>query len=152
MTYNIEIRKIEPIRIAYIKYKGVISETNKIFPEVFKSINGRVNGSPFFCYYKIDEKTKIADMELCVPTEETPNNKGISVKTTPEIKALCTTHVGSYETLNNAYKEIEKYSIENNLILQPPFREVYIKGPGMFFKGNPKNYITEILFPLKEVK
>lgn len=25
-----------------------------------------------------------------------------------------------------------------------PTREVYIKGPGMIFKGNPKRYLTEI--------
>ena len=25
-----------------------------------------------------------------------------------------------------------------------PSREVYVKGPGMIFKGNPKNYLTEI--------
>ncbi|HBH0630399.1 TPA: AraC family transcriptional regulator, partial [Clostridioides difficile] len=31
-----------------------------------------------------------------------------------------------------------------------PWREVFIKGPGMLIKGNPDNYITEIIFPLKE--
>jgi len=31
-----------------------------------------------------------------------------------------------------------------------PFREVYIKGPGMFLKGNPEKYITEIIFPLEK--
>ena len=25
-----------------------------------------------------------------------------------------------------------------------PSREVYIKGPGMIFRGNPKKYLTEI--------
>jgi effector-binding domain-containing protein len=25
-----------------------------------------------------------------------------------------------------------------------PSREIYLKGPGMIFKGNPKNYLTEI--------
>ena len=32
---------------------------------------------------------------------------------------------------------------------QPP-REIYIKGPGMIFKGNPKNYITEIQMVVEE--
>lgn len=32
----------------------------------------------------------------------------------------------------------------------PPFREVFIKGPGMLIKGNPDKYITEIHFPIKE--
>lgn len=28
--------------------------------------------------------------------------------------------------------------------------QVYIKGPGMFIKGSPDKYITEIQFPVKE--
>jgi hypothetical protein len=29
-------------------------------------------------------------------------------------------------------------------------REVYVKGPGLIFKGNPKDYLTEIRLPFKE--
>jgi hypothetical protein len=31
-----------------------------------------------------------------------------------------------------------------------PPREVYVKGPGMIFKGNPKNYLTEIQLSFKD--
>ena len=31
----------------------------------------------------------------------------------------------------------------------PAVREVYLKGPGMIFKGNPKNYLTEIQLPVE---
>jgi hypothetical protein len=31
-----------------------------------------------------------------------------------------------------------------------PTREVYVKGPGLIFKGNPKNYLTEIQLPFKD--
>ena len=35
--------------------------------------------------------------------------------------------------------------------LQPgvPSREIYIKGPGMIFRGNPKKYLTEIQVPVE---
>lgn len=150
MNYQIEIRDIESIRVAFMKYKGIVAEASKVFPNVFKSIHGKVNGAPFFCYYEMDEATKMGEMELCVPTTETPNGNGISVKNMPRIKAVCITHVGSYETMRYAYEAINRYAKENNLTLQPPFREVYIKGPGMLLKGNPNKYITEILFPIKE--
>lgn len=150
MNNQIEIRDIEPIRVAFMRYKGIAAEANKVFPNVFKSIQGKVNGAPFFCYYQMDNETKISEIELCVPTTENPNTSGISVKDMPRIKAVCMTHVGSYETLYYSYKAIECYAKENNLILQPPFREVYIKGPGIFLKGNSNKYITEILFPIKE--
>ena len=30
-----------------------------------------------------------------------------------------------------------------------PTREVYLKGPGMIFKGNPRNFLTEIQMLIK---
>ncbi len=149
MQYQIEIREIEPVRVAYMKYKGIATEANKIFPNVFKSIRGKVNGAPFFSHLAMYPETKQGEMELCVPTVENPAGNGIEVKEMPRIKAVCVTHIGSYETLPLAYAAIDKYAADNGLILTPPFREVFIKAPGMFLKGNPDKYITEIQFPIK---
>ena len=149
MQYQIEIRETPPVRVAYMKYKGIATEANKIFPNVFKSIRGKVNGAPFFSYLAMNPETKKGEMELCVPTVENPAGNGIEVKEMPRIKAVCVTHIGSYETLPLAYAAIDKYAADNGLILTPPFREVFIKAPGMFLKGNPDKYITEIQFPIK---
>lgn len=150
MEYEVEIRDIEPVRVAYLQYKGIATEANKVFPSVFQSIKGKTSGAPFICYYEMNPETKMGVMDLCVPTEETPKKSGIEVKEMPRIKAISVTHVGSYETLHHAYAAIEQYAMEHKLQLQPPFREVFIKGPGMLLKGNPSGYITEVLFPIKE--
>lgn len=150
MNYKIEIKDIEPIRVAVMRYKGHVSRASKVFPNVFKAIKGKSNGVPFICYHEMDQKTKIGEMELCVPTAETPNGNGVEVKKIPRIKAISVTHIGSYENMQSAYQAIDCYAKENSLALQPPFREVFIKGPGMILKGNPRKYITEILFPFKE--
>lgn len=150
MNYEIEIKDVEPIRVAFLRYKGPVSEASKVFPNVFKAIQGKANGTPFFCYNSVDQKTRIAEMELCVPTAETPNGNGITVKDMPRIKAISVTYVGPYEAMQGAYDAIDRYAQEKKLILQPPFREVFLKGPGMIIKGNPKKYVTEILFPFKE--
>ncbi|WP_346939944.1 GyrI-like domain-containing protein [uncultured Clostridium sp.] len=150
MEYKVEIREIEPIKIAFMKYKGVITEANKVFPNVFKSIRGKVNGAPFFNYITMNSETKFGDIELCVPTSMTPNGNGVEVKETPRVRALCVTHKGSYETMFKAYQEIDAYAKENGIKLKTEFREVFIKGPGMILKGNPDKYITEIIFPIEE--
>lgn len=149
MQYQIEIREIEPVRVVYMKYKGIVTEANRVFPNVFKSIRGKVNGAPFFNYLDMNPETKRGDMELCVPTTENPIGNGIEVKEMPRIKAICVTHVGSYESLPLAYAAVDKYAADNGLLLTPPFREVFIKAPGMLLKGNPDKYITEIQFPIK---
>lgn len=72
MEYQIEIRDIEPIRVAFLRYKGIVTEAKKVFPNVFKAIRGKTNGAPFFCYYVMNPETKMGEMDLCVPTMETP--------------------------------------------------------------------------------
>lgn len=150
MDYKIETREIEPVRVAYLCYRGVATEANKAFPKVFQAIMGKANGAPFFSYLEMNPETKMGVMELCVPTAEMPSGSGIEVKEMPRIKAVCATHIGPYETLDAAYAAIDHYAGENGILLHPPFREVFIKGPGMILKGNPDKYITEILFPMKE--
>ncbi len=150
MEYKIEIREIEGIRAAFVRYSGPILEANRIFPTVFKSIRGKTNGAPFFNYLAMDAQTKTGDMELCVPTAENPGGQNVSVQEFPPVKAICTAHIGPYDTLYKAYEAIDAYALEHCISLVPPFREVFIKGPGMFLKGNPNAYITEIIFPIKE--
>lgn len=48
-----------------------------------------------------------------------------------------------------AYKAILDYAGEHDLKCLTPSREIYLKGPGMIFKGNPNKYVTEIIIPIE---
>ena len=54
MEYQSEIREIEPVRVAYIKYKGFAPEANKVFPNEPRNQNWRYGtlcangGHPFW--------------------------------------------------------------------------------------------------------
>lgn len=150
MNYEIEIKAIEPVTAATMRYNGPVTEAAKHFPAVFKAIKGKSNGAPFFYYHRVDEKSGIGEMELCVPTAEPPNGNGVTLKDLPREKVVCLTHVGPYDALPMAYEAMHRLIREKGLSVRPPWREVFIKGPGMILKGNPNKYITEILFPLKE--
>ena len=52
MKYEIEIRNVEPMRVAYMYYKGLGRDASKVFPNVFKAIRGRPTGHPFFVTIK----------------------------------------------------------------------------------------------------
>ena len=149
MNYEIKIRDIEPVLAATLRFSGKHKEAGKHFPDIYKALKGQSSGSPFFCYYNKEYK-ETADIELCVPVSEKKELKGIIIKELPRIKAVSTVHTGSYETIRYAYQALTEYITEKKLETELPVREVYIKGPGMFFKGNPDKYITEIIIPLKD--
>ena len=69
---------------------------------------------------------------------------GVSVRELPGGRAITLIHKGPYDTLGHSYAKIIQYLKSNGHAPQCPTREVYLKGPGMIFKGNPKNYLTEI--------
>lgn len=147
MEYQIEIKEYEPVTVAFLHYRGRATEASKYFPKVFMSIKGQSCGAPFLCGFNT-EPDEIVDIEVCVPTTQSPSSPGIAVKELPRFRALSVTHIGSYETMQNAYIALNQYAAQNGLKIHLPYREIYIKGPGMMFKGNPNNYITEIAIPL----
>ncbi|WP_238881891.1 MerR family transcriptional regulator [Clostridium sp. YIM B02551] len=149
MNYTIKTKDIEPILVASIRYKGKYKDVGKYIGKLYKIVKGNVNGAPFNCYYDSEYKEE-ADIELCLPTSKVVSNNDINSRQLPKVKALCTTHIGDYENLNMAYKALLDYAKENRLKCLTPSREIYVKGPGMIFKGNPNKYITEIIIPIEE--
>ena len=51
---------------------------------------------------------------------------------------------GEVEALTTAHVDCDAHVNANGLKVEMPTREIYIKGPGMIFKGNPNEYLTEI--------
>jgi len=75
---------------------------------------------------------------------------GVTVRTLPGGRGLALMHRGPYDQLGRSYAKILQQANERKPALALPTREVYVKGPGLIFKGNPKNYLTEIQLPFKE--
>jgi DNA-binding transcriptional MerR regulator/DNA gyrase inhibitor GyrI len=151
MGYKIEIKEFEPVNAVSIRYKGSYSDVGKYIGTIYKTVKGKADGAQFNLYYD-DEIKEVADIELCVPTKGKISNvssEEVTVKQLPRIKAICTTHVGTYETINLAYKAVMDYAKSKDIKCMLPSREIYHKGPGMIFKGNPKKYITEIVVPIE---
>ncbi len=68
----------------------------------------------------------------------------IDVRRLPGGRCVSLIHRGPYEELGRSYARILGYAQEHGYKVTLPTREVYIKGPGMIFRGNPKKYLTEI--------
>lgn len=150
MNYKIETKEIGPMEAACIRFKGTYKDVGKYFGMIYKEVKNKANGAPFSCYYDAGF-AEIADIEACIPTKGLVKGEGIAAKQIPGMKAICTTHTGSYDTLNLAYKALLDYAREHNIECGLPSREIYYKGPGMLFMGNPNKYVTEIMIPIKSV-
>lgn len=150
MNYVTEIKEIPAMMVASVRYKGKYQDMGKYMGIIYKAIKGNGDGAPVCLMYDDDYKEDEADLEICVPIKKEIRAQGITVKKLPAIKALCTTHEGSYGSFNLAYKTVTDYARNNHLIMKTPSRQKYIKGPGMIFRGNEAKYITEIIIPVEE--
>ena len=68
----------------------------------------------------------------------------------PGGRCVSLVHKGPYEQLGRSYARITQYIKEKGYTVALPTGEVYLKGPGMIFRGNPKNYVTEIQMVIEE--
>jgi len=146
-------KHVPDIRIASIRWKGRYGDTGKYFGRLAKSLARHLAGRPFNMYYDEGFKEEDADIESCFPVREGREIKapeGVSIRSLSGGKVVSIMHKGPYEQLGRSYERITSHLKEKNYKVVAPPREVYIKGPGFIFKGNPKNYLTEIQFPVSE--
>jgi effector-binding domain-containing protein len=61
---------------------------------------------------------------------------------------LTLVHRGPYSQIGRTYEQLMRHAKAKGLTLVQPSREIYIKGPGMFFRGNPAKYLTEVQLPI----
>jgi effector-binding domain-containing protein len=79
---------------------------------------------------------------------EVPARDGVSLRVIPGGKIVSLVHQGPYDQLGRSYEKVCAYLRQKNYTVAGPPREIYLKGPGMIFKGDPKKYLTEIQFPI----
>ena len=144
ISFEIEVKELDTMLIAGYRMKGKYDEVSDGFKLLGKKFGRYANGKPLTLYYDGEYKEEEADFEPCFPIRKGKDLNGISVRELPGGKAITLIHKGPYENLTNSYKKIFAFINEKGFKTLLPSREVYLKGPGIIFKGNPNNYLTEI--------
>lgn len=143
--------KLIPTQLAAgIRTKGKYSECGKLFGKLFRLVGWSAAGPPFLLVYDAEYKEHDADYEACVPIKTAKKVEGVNVQELPEARCITMVHQGPYEQIGISYAKVLAEIKVRKLAPQLPSREVYLKGPGMLFRGNPKNYLTEIQIPVRE--
>ncbi len=147
-TYEVQEKVLEPALVAGIRMNGRYSECGKGFSRLGRAFGRYIRGKPFLLHYDTEYKEDDADFEACFPIRQAKAVDGVSVRELQGGHCLSLLHKGPYEQLGHAYAKVLKHVKEKGYSVVMPTREVYLKGPGMIFKGNPKNYLTEIQIPV----
>ncbi len=149
-TYEVEEKQIPAMLIAGVRMKGKYSDCGQGFSKLGRSVGRSIQGKPMNLYYDGEYKEDDADMEPFFPVKQSAKESpGISVRQLPGGRFATLLHHGPYEELGRSYEKLFSYLQRKELKTVLPSREVYLKGPGMIFRGNPKKYLTEIQMPIE---
>ncbi|MEW5816267.1 MAG: MerR family transcriptional regulator [Spirochaetota bacterium] len=143
-VFEIEEKELDTLLVAGIRYKGKYSDCGQKFGTLAGKMGRNLAGKPFNLYYDPEFKEDDADIETCFPVKKGKDEGEISVHELPGGRCVALIHKGPYETLSRSYEKIMEYIKAKGYNHKLPGREVYLKGPGMIFKGKPENYLTEI--------
>lgn len=137
-------KDLEELRVAGLRWKGKYAETGKAIAQLAKVAGRYVRGKAMNLYYDGEYKDEDAEIESCFPVAEMKESGAMTVHLLPAGRCAYVVHKGPYEYLGRSYAKIMEYIQARNYETTLPIREIYLKGPGMIFRGNPKKYLTEI--------
>jgi DNA-binding transcriptional MerR regulator/effector-binding domain-containing protein len=146
---DVREKDVDTMLVAGIRMKGHYSDCGKGFARLGRSFGRFICGKPLLLHYDAEYREEDADFEACLPIRQRKSVEGTSVRELPAVRCVALVHKGPYDQMGRSYAKVLKWIKERNYKVVLPTREVYLKGPGMIFKGNPKNYVTEIQIPVE---
>lgn len=147
-TFEVEEKTLAPQLIAGIRGRGPYSECADRFKQLGRAFGFGLAGKPGNLIFDTEYKEHDADFESYFPIKKSKQVAGIDVRTLPEVRVLSLVHQGPYDSIHVTYARLLSLLKSRGHSATIPSREVYIKGPGMIFKGNPKSYLTEVQIPI----
>jgi effector-binding domain-containing protein len=157
-VYDVVIKRVEAQTVASVRdIIPTYGDVSKLYQELFSYLGRKrvkFNGPPIVILHDMEYREKDADVEAAIPVAgSVEGNDKIKVQQLPVVEQMaCLIHKGPYENIGEAYEVLLAWVEANSYQIVGPNREVYLKGPGQFIKGNPKDYITEVQLPVKKVE
>lgn len=148
-TFAVEEKTLSPLLMAGVRMQARYCDCGQGFSKIGKNFWRHIAGPAFLLHYDTEFKEE-ADFEACMPIKKGKDVDGISVRELHGGCCVSLLHKGPYGEIGRSYAKVMDYVKQKGYEVIMPTREIYIKGPGMIFKGNPKKYVTEIQMLVKE--
>ena len=147
--FQCEEKMVPPMKIAAVRMRAPYSECGRGFGQIGKAMWNQICGPALLLCHDM-EFQEIANYETCMPVKGGKATGEMEVRDLPGGRCVSLLHKGSYDQLSRSYEKALAYVKAKGYRLSSPCREAYLKGPGMIFKGNPKNYLTEIQLMIED--
>lgn len=152
---SVTIKYIPSMYIAYLRSKGNV--TVEEFTERYCKLMSLIERNNFHTTQNVmalyhssfeDFKNKCneCDIEVCAKVSNTSEIPG-KVRKFGGFKAVSTMHYGNYSTMMNGYLRMLEYIKKNGYEICGPAVDNYIVD--IVSTADPKNYVTELLIPIK---
>ena len=144
--FEIEEKTIEPMLVAGVRMTGRYEQCGEGFSKIGRAMGRHIRGKPLCLCHDGEYKEDDADFEPCMPVRKDLPTKGLSIRELPGGRCVSLLYRGPYGAPGHheTYEKLLAYIKQKGYRGLLPSREVYLKGPGMIFRGNPKKYVTEI--------
>jgi len=151
-TQEVVIKKVPALPVASVRdVIPTYGDCGQLYGEIFAHLGRhRISpaGPPLAVYYDEEYRERDVDVEAAVPVAgPVPPGDRIAVRELPAVEEMaCTVHLGSYDTLGEAYNRLMTWIEANGYRICGPNREVYVQGaePG----SDPSAGVTELQFPV----
>ncbi len=142
----VEFERFEDVLVLGLRVRARYREMGRVIGEIFRRAGRHAAGGPFCLYYEMEYTDEDADYEVCVPARQRTGIEGLDCRILPGGRAAVVTHHGPYETIGRSYAKLFAFMREKNLRPELPFREIYMKGPGIILYGDPRRFRTKLAF------
>ncbi len=146
ISYTVTEEMIPDTRVFGLRFTGAYSDIGRVIGELYRAAGRFATGRPFTLYYDEDYKEIGADIEVCFEARRQAEIDGVSCRLLPGGRALSLVHQGPFASIGASYRKLLECAREKSIALASPSREMYLKGPGMIFHGDPKGYRTKLVF------
>jgi len=151
-SYDIETKTLTPTLVAGLRMRGRYDQSGEGFKRLGRALGFAIAGKPGMLIYDEAYEPEHANFEVFFPLARAPTRElgdDIEVRELPGGPCLSLIHRGPYDQISTAYARLFARLHELGEKAKTPSREIYIKGPGMVFRGNPKRYLTEVQIPIE---
>jgi DNA-binding transcriptional MerR regulator/effector-binding domain-containing protein len=132
------------------------------FTYLYKTVGRFAKGKPYAFYSELEYQEEEARFKAVFELRKSPESagtknqsekkqiNGVEINSFPKTRAVKLVHNGPYGTQGLSYSRLFSYCREKEYKIKPPIIEHYVRGPGMIFQGNPRQYQTECILLIKD--